>query len=132
MGAKIMITKRMGALGKLSDFGQTKIIPLPEPSLSPPAEISPAIDLPVSSPSLQSDRDTVKLVTLNIKIDRIQQEWSVEIAKQVRGNNSIAVPPADRVYPQHLIGVAIDLLHSTDVDWSQVKNINDLKKLLTI
>ncbi|PSF33901.1 hypothetical protein C7H19_19450 [Aphanothece hegewaldii CCALA 016] len=56
----------------------------------------------------------------------------VAIATLVRDNNTEFVPPAERVYPQHLIGVAIDLLKAADVDWNQVRNIEELQKTLNL
>jgi hypothetical protein len=50
----------------------------------------------------------------------------------VRENNLEPVPPSERVFPQHLIGVAIDLLSKTDVDWSQVRNVEELRKWLNL
>lgn len=73
-----------------------------------------------------------KLVTVNIKITKSQKDWLAETATQVRDNNTDPVPPAERVYPQHLIGVAIDLLKESEVDWSQVKNVDDLREQLNI
>jgi hypothetical protein len=73
-----------------------------------------------------------KSVTINIKITRAQHEWLTDTARTVRENNLDPVPPGERVYPQHLIGVAINLLQASDVDWSQVKNVEDLKRLLNI
>lgn len=73
-----------------------------------------------------------KPVTVNIKISRTQHEWLTDTARTVRDNNTEPVPPGDRVYPQHLIGVAIELLQAGDIDWSEVKNVEDLKRLLDI
>ncbi|MGG6297816.1 hypothetical protein ACQ4M4_25770 [Leptolyngbya sp. AN02str] len=73
-----------------------------------------------------------KLVTVNIKIQKSQQQWLSDTAQQVRDNNDEPVPPAERVYPQHLIGVAIALLQSADVDWEKVKNADELKAVLGI
>jgi hypothetical protein len=73
-----------------------------------------------------------KPVTVNIKISRTQHEWLTDTARTVRDNNTEPVPPGDRVYPQHLIGVAIELLQAGDIDWSQVKNVEDLKRFLDI
>jgi hypothetical protein len=73
-----------------------------------------------------------KLVTINIKITRVQQEWLTDTARQVRENNLDPVPPAERVFPQHLIGVAVDLLRKAEVDWSQVKNVEELRKWLNL
>ena len=73
-----------------------------------------------------------KPVTVNIKISRTQHEWLTDTARTVRDNNTEPVPPGDRVYPQHLIGVAIELLQAGDIDWTEVKNVEDLKRLLDI
>ena len=73
-----------------------------------------------------------KPVTVNIKISRTQHEWLTDTARTVRDNNTEPVPPGDRVYPQHLIGVAIELLQAGNIDWSEVKNVEDLKRLLDI
>ncbi|MEM1391950.1 MAG: hypothetical protein AAGG00_01375 [Cyanobacteria bacterium P01_H01_bin.150] len=73
-----------------------------------------------------------KPVTVNIKISRTQHEWLTDTARTVRDNNTEPVPPGDRVYPQHLIGVAIELLQAGDIDWSEVKNVEDLKRFLDI
>ena len=73
-----------------------------------------------------------KPVTVNIKISRTQHEWLTDTARTVRDNNTEPVPPGDRVYPQHLIGVAIELLQAGDIDWSEVKNVEDLKRMLDI
>ena len=73
-----------------------------------------------------------KPVTVNIKISRTQHEWLTDTARTVRDNNTEPVPPGDRVYPQHLIGVAIELLQAGNIDWSEVRNVEDLKRLLDI
>ena len=73
-----------------------------------------------------------KPVTVNIKISRTQHEWLTDTARTVRDNNTEPVPPGDRVYPQHLIGVAIELMQAGDIDWSEVKNVEDLKRFLDI
>ena len=73
-----------------------------------------------------------KPVTVNIKISRTQHEWLTDTARTVRDNNTEPVPPGDRVYPQHLIGVAIELLQAGDIDWNEVRNVEDLKRLLGI
>ena len=73
-----------------------------------------------------------KPVTVNIKISRTQHEWLTDTARTVRDNNTEPVPPGDRVYPQHLIGVAIELLQAGDIDWNEVRNVEDLKRLLDI
>ncbi|NJN12953.1 MAG: hypothetical protein HC815_35495 [Richelia sp. RM1_1_1] len=73
-----------------------------------------------------------KPVAVNIKISRTQHEWLTDTARNVRDNNTEPVLPGDRVYPQHLIGVAIELLQAGNIDWSEVKNVEDLKRFLDI
>lgn len=143
MGAKVM-TKRMGGMGKISDFSKTnqpehkaEAEPKPSeeiPTIQPPPEppTTPAIAAAAPPPKSKPKPKKEKLVTLNIKIAQIQQEWLADTARDIRGNNSDPVPPADRVFPQHLIGVAIDLLESSDIDWSQIKNAQDLRAALRL
>ena len=73
-----------------------------------------------------------ELVTVNIKIRKDQKEWLTDTASTVRNNNSEPVPPSERVYPQHLIGVAIDLLQNVDVDWGEVRNVEELREQLKL
>ena len=54
------------------------------------------------------------------------------MAQMIRNNRFIATLPSQRVYPQHLIGVAIDLLQNVDVDWNEVKNVKQLREVLKI
>ncbi|MGL4499119.1 MAG: hypothetical protein ACRCU2_08655, partial [Planktothrix sp.] len=70
--------------------------------------------------------------TLNIKISRRQKDWLSDTAQTIRDNNEEPVAPADRVYPQHLIQVAIDLLKSSEVDWSKIRNVEELRGHLNI
>ena len=120
-----MTTKRMGGMGKLSDFGRTAPVEAPETAPpTPPTE--PKKRVTKSAPKQE------RLVTVNIKVNESQQEWLADTAKQVRRNNDEPVAAIDRVYPQHLIGIAIDLLKESDIDWGKVQNIQDLKKVLDI
>ena len=96
---------------------------------SPPAPPSKGGESKIQNQEVQNQE---KLVTVNIKITKSQKDWLAETATQVRDNNTEPVPPAYRVYPQHLIGVAIDLLKGVEVDWSQVKNVEDLREQLNI
>lgn len=130
-----MNKKKMGSLGKLSEFSGIKhqasepvatpkeAVPPPESAAEPNVEEAPQT-LPKSPKE--------KLVTVNIKITRSQQEWLAQAARTVRENNDEPVPPAERVFPQHLIGVAIDLLQRAEVEWSQVRNVEDLRKQLNL
>lgn len=68
-------------------------------------------------------------MTINIKVTRGQHNWLSDTARMVRDNNDTPVTPSERVFPQHLIGIAVDLLQQSDVDWSvdwsQVRNVGD-------
>ena len=88
--------------------------------------ISPIIEESVEEKQIPSEQ-TAKLVNVNIKITKTQKDWLNEIAFEIRDNNQHPVPPNERVYPQHLIGVAIDLLKSADIDWTQIKSEQDLR-----
>jgi hypothetical protein len=118
----------MGSLGRRSQFSGIKRqeeeppAPPPEPTPPPPsAAVEPKVEeVPPVSPPKE------KLVTINIKITRTQQEWLTDTARMVRENNLDSVPPSERVFPQHLIGVAVDLLQKAEVDWSQVRNVEEL------
>lgn len=114
--------KKMGGLGKLSQFSGIK---RQEEEPTPPPSAAVEEVAPVSPPK-------EKLVTINIKITRTQQEWLTDTARTVRENNLEPVPPNARVFPQHLIGVAIELLSKADVDWSQVRNVEELREWLNL
>jgi hypothetical protein len=125
---------RMGKMGKLSDFGQSPSVPAPvvEPQetatiITTPTEI--AVELPSSQPPGESNQREI-MVNVNIKMSQPQQEWLAATAKIVRRNNSLPVAAKERVYPQHLIGLAVELLQSADVDWDTVKTIDDLRERL--
>ena len=134
MGSE-MSTKRMGGMGKLSDFGKSPT--------SPVSEISPAVpDVVVTSTEVAAPKIATKvapkkmaedkLVTVNIKIKRSQQEWLADTAQAIRSNNTEPVSPSDRVFPQHLIGLAIELLKNADVKWDEIKTVKDLKQYLNL
>ena len=69
---------------------------------------------------------------MNIKIKKSQKEWLADTASTVRDNNTEPVPPSERVHPQHLIGVAIDLLQNMNVNWGRVKNVEELREHLNL
>ncbi|NJO93937.1 MAG: hypothetical protein HC820_05480 [Hydrococcus sp. RM1_1_31] len=122
-------------MGKLSQFSGIKKEPAvaivedaPVESAEPP---SSPIEAKVENKVLETNKDE-KPVTVNIKITKGQKDWLAETASLVRENNTEPVPPPERVYPQHLIGVAIELLRSQDIDWNQVKNIEDLREQLNL
>ena len=157
-----MTKRKMGGLGKLSQFSGIKSKPeinedSEQKNIESNSEInstvkeSQSVDISESKtqnqelkqrkskPKKENDELRTKnyelkkkLVTVNIKITKSQKDWLAETATEVRDNNTEPVPPAERVYPQHLIGVAIDLLNSAEVDWSEVKNVDDLREQLNI
>jgi hypothetical protein len=128
---------RMGKMGKLSDFGQSPSTPVPpaEKTIITPVAVvesvpTPiAVELPTPAQSGES-QPTEIMVNINIKMSQSQQEWLAATAKTVRRNNSLPVPAKERVYPQHLISLAVELLQSADVDWEDVKTIADLREQL--
>jgi hypothetical protein len=127
----------MGKMGKLSDFGQSPSAPVPivgETSITPAAVIESVpteitVELPTPTQS-EEGQQTEIMVNVNIKMSQTQQEWLAATAKTVRRNNPLPVPAKERVYPQHLISLAVELLQSADVDWEKVKTITDLRERL--
>jgi hypothetical protein len=132
---------------KLSNFSGIKKTQ-PEPTKSSESaletktepEVKPTETKPVKS--AKSEAKLVKktkikqkkeqLVTVNIKIRKDQKEWLADTASTVRDNNTEPVPPSERVYPQHLIGVAIDFLEAAGVDWGEVRNVEELREQLNL
>ena len=62
------------------------------------------------------ETQTKQLTNINIKIPSSQRQWLADTARIVRQNNTKPVPPSQRVYPQHLVGIAIQLLQNTSID----------------
>lgn len=142
MGAEMTGKKRMGNLS-FSSFGGVARPPEQEEaaanadqapeSPAPPQAAPPTAETPKAAPQPKAKRRRKEtLTTVNIKIERKQQRWLQDTAQQVRDNNEYAVPPSERVYPQHLIGAAIDLLKAQDLDWEAIHNIEELKEVLKI
>ncbi|OUL23071.1 hypothetical protein BV378_24680 [Nostoc sp. RF31YmG] len=134
-----MTKRKMGDM-KLSNFSGIKTqeenleVSSSEPILEPEKSSSIPEPLAREKPvtSIQEPATKEKPVTVNIKITRTQHEWLTDTARTVRDNNDTPVPPGDRVYPQHLIGVAIELLQASDINWNEVRNVEDLKQQLNI
>lgn len=132
----------MGSLGRLSQFSGIKRQeeePLVVSEVEPPAPPPESTKLPPSAavepnveevPPVSPPKE--KLATINTKITRAQQQWLTDTARTVRENNSDPVPPSERVFPQHLIGVAVELLQKAEVDWSQVRNVEELRNQLNL
>ena len=66
--------------------------------------------------------------TINIKISRQQQQWLTATAKTIRSNNPQPTTPNERIYPQHLISIAIELLQNAEVKWHRVENVADIEQ----
>lgn len=133
-----MTKNKMGSMSSLSKLSGIKS---KQPESQPASEVKSA-ETPSSKTTetlakvvnkkTQRKKKQDKLVTVNIKIRKDQKNWLTDTASQVRDNNLDPVPPAERVYPQHLIGIAIDLLQNVDVDWERVKNVEGLREYLNI
>lgn len=116
--------KRMGGMSKLSDFGRSQDIATNEES-KPIKAVAKSLTTAIQTEPERS-------VSVNIKVPAAQQKWLADTAQQVRSNNDLAVAAADRVFPQHLIQVAIDLLKAQGIDWAEVKNVAELRDSLNI
>ena len=133
-----MTKKKMGSMTSLSKLSGIKAKShQSSETVTPEPEVKKSEDKPVNEDETKAkvnkqQKKQEQPVTVNIKIRKDQKAWLTDTAIQVRENNSEPVPPAERVYPQHLIGVAIDLLQAADVDWSQVKNVEELRKHLNL
>jgi hypothetical protein len=107
-------------------------LPTVKPSnpLTVPTELVPASRTPRSTPKpgkASSDRPK----KINIDIGERRHNRLNEIATRVRGNNSEPVAPSERMYPIHLIQIAIDfLLDGLDLDWDEIHKPEDLREAL--
>lgn len=124
-----MSKSKMGGM-KLSQFSGIRSNETETPTDSPQESTPETASVKESAPKKPTPKE--KPVSINIKISREQHEWLSDTARIVRDNNIDPVPPGDRVYPQHLIGVAIELLRNSDIDWSQMKDTEDLKQQLKL
>jgi len=138
-----MNDKRMGGM-KLGNFSGIKKPPIEPTKPSEPApeaqiepEVKPTEPKPVKTTKSEAkvgkkNQAKEQLVTVNIKIRKDQKEWLTDTASTVRDNNTDPVAPSERVYPQHLIGVAIDFLEAAGIDWGEVKNVEELRERLNL
>ena len=117
----------MGSLNKLSDFGVTTETAEVKTMAAPKPKTAKTVRSRSTAAALEE-----KNAPINIKVTSSQQKWLAQTAQQIRSNNEVAVAAGDRVYPQHLIQVAIDLLKAQGVDWQQVKNVDELREFLNI
>jgi len=87
---------------------------------------------PVKAKAAKKRKPKDSEVTVNIKILKSQQRWLRDTAQDIRDNNDEPVASKDRVFPQHLIQVAIAHLQNADIDWASIKTAEDLKKELNL
>lgn len=71
--------------------------------------------------------DTVKM---NLDINRNHHRWLEETARKVRGNATTPTPAGERVYPKHLVNLAIELLSQSDINWNETACIEDIRNYL--
>ena len=68
---------------------------------------------------------------INIDIGESRHNRLNELAAQIRANNADPVAPSERMYPIHLIQIAIDfLLDGFEIDWDKIQKPDDLRKVL--
>ena len=68
---------------------------------------------------------------VNIDIGEGRHNRLNEIAAQIRASNTDPVAPSERMYPIHLIQIAIDfLLDGLEIDWDEIKKPEDLREVL--
>ena len=88
------------------------------------------------SQSERSSRAKAKAKTdrpkkVNIDIGESRHNRLNEIAAQIRASNTDPVAPSERMYPIHLIQIAIDfLLDGLEIDWNEIKKPEDLREVL--
>ena len=127
-----MAQKRMKGL-TLSSFKTTSTS---EPTPATPPKETPTVE-PAQTPAKpkakrKPKKKSEKVATLNIQVTRSQQRWLQDTAQDIRDNNEAPVPGPERVYPVHLIQVAIDLLKKQEVDWEDITDIEGLRNQLNL
>ena len=123
---------RMAGL-KLTDFSGAKTDQPDQPAAEPnPTTPQPEKTPPTKRSSKKAKPKEEPTITVNIKLAESQHDWLTKTARKVRGNNDAPVPARDRVFPQHLIGVAVELLKHSEIDWDSVQNAGDLKQQLKL
>jgi hypothetical protein len=88
-----------------------------------------AIDIEAAH-SIRQEQDEPP-ANINIKISRQQQEWLTTTAKTIRNGNQQPTYPSDRIYPQHLIAIAVAELQNAEIKWHRVENVSEIQKRLT-
>ena len=81
--------------------------------------------------SAQEKTKTDRPKKINIDIGESRHNRLNEIAAQIRASNTDPVAPSERMYPIHLIQIAIDfLLDGLDIDWDEIQKPEDLREVL--
>jgi hypothetical protein len=88
-----------------------------------------AIDIEAAHSILQEQDEPP--ANINIKISRQQQEWLTTTAKTIRNGNQQPTCPSDRIYPQHLIAIALAELQNAEIKWHRLENVSEIQKRLT-
>jgi hypothetical protein len=88
-----------------------------------------AIDIEAAHSILQEQDEPT--ANINIKISRQQQEWLTTTAKTIRNDNQQPTYPSDRIYPQHLIAIAVAELQNAEIKWHRVENVSGIQRRLT-
>ena len=84
---------------------------------------------PVSTAKRETKTDRPKKI--NIDIGERRHNRLNDIAAQIRASNIDPVVPSERMYPIHLIQIAIDfLLDGLEIDWKEIQKPEDLRELL--
>jgi len=91
--------------------------------------------VPVSQPKRASaakgKTKTDRPKKINIDIGESRHNRLNEIAAQIRASNTDPVAPSERMYPIHLIQIAIDfLLDGLEIDWDKIQKPEDLREVL--
>ena len=79
--------------------------------------------------SIRMEQDEAT-ANINIKINHQQQEWLTATAKTIRNSNQHPTCPHERIYPQHLIAIAVEQLQNANVRWHKVGNVNEIQQRL--
>jgi hypothetical protein len=124
MVAAMTKTRRTGVMGGMSlgGFSGTPVTPQKAEETAPKkAE---------AKPKPRTTSKTEKLEPVNIKLPSGLKKWFRDRAEQVRANNLSPVPADERVYPQHLMQIAGELLMASNVDWDKAQSTEDIRQQL--
>lgn len=90
-----------------------------------------SVSLSERSPRAKEKAKTDRPKKVNIDIGEGRHNRLNEIAAQIRASNTDPVAPSERMYPIHLIQIAIDfLLDGLEIDWNEIKKPEDLREVL--